>query len=72
MYNNNNNNKKKNVIKKIRISRYNLRILDVVDRASLFFCNPILFTLYTSTFNKLCKKRIQWHVGEFSLALLCN
>jgi hypothetical protein len=37
-----------------------------------FFCNPILFAICTSTFSKLCKKRIQWHVEECSLVLLCN
>jgi hypothetical protein len=37
-----------------------------------FFCNPILFTICTSTFNKLCKKRIECHVEECSVALLYN
>jgi hypothetical protein len=37
-----------------------------------FFGNPILFAACTSTFSKLCKRRIQWHVEECSVALLCN
>jgi hypothetical protein len=39
------------------------------------FCSPILFAISTSTFGKLCNKRIkriQWHVEECSVALLCN
>jgi hypothetical protein len=35
------------------------------DQRCTFFCNPILFTICTSTFNKLCKETcIQWHVEE--------
>jgi hypothetical protein len=37
-----------------------------------FFCNLILFAICTSTFNKLCKIRIHWHVEECSVALLCK
>jgi hypothetical protein len=37
-----------------------------------FFRNPILFAICTSTFSKLCKRHIEWHVEECSLALLCN
>jgi hypothetical protein len=40
-------------------------------RQHLYFFNPILFAICTSTFSKLYKKRIQWHVEECSLAL-CN
>jgi hypothetical protein len=36
------------------------------------FCNSILFAICTGTFSKLCKRRIQWHVEECSVALLCN
>jgi hypothetical protein len=36
------------------------------------FCNPILFAICTNIFSKLCKQRIQWHVEECSVALLCN
>jgi hypothetical protein len=32
-----------------------------------FFCNPILFAVCTSTFSKLCKERVQWHVEEWSV-----
>jgi hypothetical protein len=38
----------------------------------IFFCNTILFAICTTTFTKLCKKHIQWHVEECSVALLCN
>jgi hypothetical protein len=37
-----------------------------------FFWNPILFAICTSTFSKFCKRRIQWHVEERSVAILCN
>jgi hypothetical protein len=37
-----------------------------------FFCNPILFAICTTTFSKLCKTCIQWHVEECSVAFLCN
>jgi hypothetical protein len=37
-----------------------------------FFGNPILCAICTKTFSKLCKKHMQWHVEECSLALLCN
>jgi hypothetical protein len=46
-----------------------------IDANKLFFCNPILFAVCTSTFSKLCKNMytcIQWHVEECSVALLCN
>jgi hypothetical protein len=38
----------------------------------VFFCNPILFAIYTSTLSKLGRRCIQWHVEECSVALLCN
>jgi hypothetical protein len=37
-----------------------------------FFCNLISFAICTSTFSKLCKQRVQWHVEECSVAFLCN
>jgi hypothetical protein len=41
-------------------------------RGRFFFGNPILFAICTSAFSKLCKRCIQWHVEECSVALLCN
>jgi hypothetical protein len=41
-------------------------------QANSCFCNPILFAVYTSTFSKLCKKRIQWHVDDCLVAHLSN
>jgi hypothetical protein len=38
----------------------------------LYFWNPILFAICTNIFSRLCKRRIQWHVEECSVALLCN
>jgi hypothetical protein len=38
----------------------------------LFFCNPILFAICTSTFSKLCKQRIKWQVEGRSVAFLCK
>jgi hypothetical protein len=44
----------------------------VLHSMEIFFCNPILFAVRTSTFSRLCKKKhIQWHIEECSLAL-CN
>jgi hypothetical protein len=42
-----------------------------MDRGT-FFLIAFLFAICTSTFSKLCKRRIQWHVEECSVALLCN
>jgi hypothetical protein len=33
---------------------------------------PILFAICTSTFSKLYKRHIQWHVKECSVAFPCN
>jgi hypothetical protein len=35
-------------------------------------CNPILFAICTSTFSKLCKQRIKYHVEGRSVELLCK
>jgi hypothetical protein len=35
-------------------------------------CNLILFAICTRTFSKLFKQRIQWHVEECSVVLLCE
>jgi hypothetical protein len=43
-----------------------------INCSIIIFLNPILFAICTSTFSKLCKRRIQWHVEECSLALFCN
>jgi hypothetical protein len=40
-------------------------------KKNFIFWNPILFAICTSTFRKLCKNRIQWHVAESSVVLLC-
>jgi hypothetical protein len=44
------------------------RIPDGIRRYN-FFVIPISFAICISTFSKLCKRRIQWHVEECSLAL---
>jgi hypothetical protein len=48
--------------------------LSLLFRCNVYFIlfNPILFAICTSTFRKLCKWHIQWHVEECSVALLCN
>jgi hypothetical protein len=43
-----------------------------VHAKNIFFYNPILFAVCTSTFSKLCKQHIQQHVEECSVALLCK
>jgi hypothetical protein len=49
-----------------------LTISGAIYMMYLFFCNPILFAIFASTFSKLVYKRIQWHVEECLVALLCN
>jgi hypothetical protein len=48
------------------------RCCNITKQNIFIFSNPILFAICTSTFSKLCKIRIQWHVEECLVALLCN
>jgi hypothetical protein len=55
----------------IFIERHCLRIYKNTGYRKYVF-NPILFAVCTSTFSKLCKQPIQWHVEECSVPLPYN
>jgi hypothetical protein len=46
-----------------------LLVLNALKIGGNSFFNPILFAICTNPFSKLCKRRIERHVEEYSLAL---
>jgi hypothetical protein len=50
----------------------NLNPQSVTIYSKFIFVNRILFAVCTSTFNKWCKRRIQWNVEKCLVTLLCN
>jgi hypothetical protein len=56
----------------VAIPETDLFVLHNTCSCQLIFLNPVLFAVCTSTLSKLCKRHLQWHVKECSVALLCN
>jgi hypothetical protein len=46
--------------------------MKLLQAVVIIFFNPILFLICSSTFSKMCKQRIQWHVEECSVANVTN